>query len=89
MFEVFLSNIALKSLKKLNARTVQKSKKALVSLKSSPIPINEYDIKKIEGAEDTYRLRIGRYRIIYKIDWDRKEIYVLKIDIRDEKTYRL
>ncbi len=89
MFEVFLSNIALKSLKKFDARTVQKSKKALIFLKSSPIPINEYGIKKIEGAEDTYRLRIGKYRIIYKIEWDRKEIYVLKIDIRNEKTYKL
>ncbi len=46
MFEIFLSNIALKSLKKFNSRFVQKAKKALIFLKSSPIPINEYDIKK-------------------------------------------
>lgn len=55
MFEIFLSNIALKSLKKFNSRFVQKAKKALIFLKSSPIPINEYDIKKIEKEADTYR----------------------------------
>lgn len=89
MFEIFLSNAALKALKNLDNRIVQKAKKALLTLKSSPLPIKEYDIKKVEGIEDTYRLRIGNHRIIYKINWDVKEIYILKISKRDEKTYRL
>ncbi len=89
MFEIFLSNAALKTLKNLDNRIVQKAKKALLTLKSSPLPIKEYDIKKVEGTEDTYRLRIGNHRIIYKINWDVKEIYILKISRRNEKTYRL
>jgi mRNA interferase RelE/StbE len=89
MFEIFLSNAALKALKNLDKRIAGRTKKALLTLKTSPLPIKEYDIKKIEGAEDFYRLRISRYRIVYRIDWGKKEINVIKIDKRDEKTYRL
>ncbi len=89
MFEVYLSNAALKALKNLDKRIVEKAKKALLTLKISPLPIKEYDIKKVVGADDIYRLRISRYRVIYGIDWDRKEINVIKIDKKEEKTYRL
>lgn len=58
-------------------------------MKISPLPIKEYDIKKVEDVDDIYRLRISRYRIVYRIDWNKKEINVIKIEKRDEKTYRL
>ncbi|MCX9012922.1 MAG: type II toxin-antitoxin system RelE/ParE family toxin [Candidatus Methanoperedens sp.] len=87
MFEVFLSNAAQKSLKNLDKRIVERAKKALLTLKTSPLPIKEYDIKKLSGEKDTYRLRISRYRIVYDIDWDNKAVTVIKIDKRDEKTY--
>lgn len=89
MFEIFLSNAAKKALKNLDKRIVEKAKKALLTLKTSPLPIKDYDIKKLAGEEDTYRLRISRYRIVYDIDWGNKVITVIKIDKRDEKTYRL
>lgn len=89
MFEVYLSNAALKTLKNLEKRLAEKVKTALLALKTSPLPIKEYDIKKVEGTEDIYRLRISRYRIVYRIDWGRKEINIIKIDKKDEKTYRL
>ena len=89
MFEIYLSNASLKALKNLNKRIVENATKALLALKSSPLPIKEYDIKKVEGADDIYRLRISKYRIVYRIDWEKKEINVIKMDKRDEKTYRL
>ena len=89
MFEIYLSNAALKALKNLNKRIVENATKALLALKSSQLPIKEYDIKKVEGADDIYRLRISKYRIVYRIDWEKKESNVIKIDKRDEKTYRL
>ncbi|VVB87877.1 ParE toxin of type II toxin-antitoxin system, parDE [uncultured archaeon] len=89
MFEIYLSNTALKALKDLDKRIAGKAKGALLTLKTSPLPIKEYDIKKVEGVEDIYRLRISRDRIVYRIDWDKKEINVIKIDKRSEKTYRL
>ncbi len=89
MFEIFLSNAAKKALKNLDKRIAEKAIKALLTLKTSPLPIKEYDIKKLAGEEDTYRLRISRYRIVYDIDWNNKAITVIKIDKRDEKTYHL
>lgn len=89
MFEIFLSNAAKKALTNLDKRIAERAKKALLTLKTSPLPIKEYDIKKVAGEEDTYRLRISRYRIVYDIDWNNKTITVIKIDKRDEKTYRL
>jgi len=89
MFEIYLSNAALKALKDLDTRIVVKAKKAILTLKNSPLPIKEYDIKKVEGADDIYRIRISRHRIVYRIDWSKKEINIIKIDKRNEKTYRL
>ncbi|CAG0980697.1 MAG: type II toxin-antitoxin system RelE/ParE family toxin [Candidatus Methanoperedens sp.] len=88
MFEIFLSNAAKKALMNLDKRIAERAKKALLTLKTSPLPIKEYDIKQLVGEEDTYRLRISRYRIVYDIDWNNKTITVIKIDKRDEKTYR-
>ncbi len=76
-------------MKNLDKRTAARVKKALLTLKNYPVPIKEYDIKKISGEEDTYRLRISRYRIVYDVDWDNRVITVLKIDMRSESTYRL
>ncbi|MBU4205134.1 type II toxin-antitoxin system RelE/ParE family toxin [Patescibacteria group bacterium] len=83
-----MSNNAYKSLKKLGQKIGQKVKQALISLKISPLPIKEHDIKKIVGVEDTYRIRISNYRIIYAIDWKNKEINVIRISKKDEKTYK-
>jgi mRNA interferase RelE/StbE len=67
MFEIYLSNAALKALKNLDKRIAEKTKKALLTLKISPLPIKEYDIKKVEGTDDIYRLRISRYRIFIRL----------------------
>ena len=34
-----------------------------------------------------YRLRIGDYRVLFNVDWDRKEIHILKIGHRQEVYY--
>jgi mRNA interferase RelE/StbE len=44
----------------------------------------EYDIKKIKGQKDFYRLRIGKYRAIYTIINDQLVILVLDIDSRGD-----
>ena len=88
MFEIYLSNNSLKTLKRLDKRIVERIRKLLLNLETSPLPIREYDIMKITDAEDVYRVRISDYRVIYKIKWEKKEIDVIKIAKRDEKTYK-
>ena len=88
LFEVFLSREAEKALKGLDKKISLKIKEALLQLKITPLPFKEYDLKKIAGSENIYRIRISRYRIIYSVGWETKIVNVLRIARRDDKTYR-
>ena len=43
--------------------------------------------KKLHGAE-LWRLRLGRYRVVYQIDNEARQIIVVKIALRREDTYQ-
>lgn len=43
------------------------------------------DIKKLSGYKNLYRVRIGRYRIIFKKSWKRNQI--IKVDEKGDTTY--
>jgi mRNA interferase RelE/StbE len=45
------------------------------------------DIRKLEGGDDEYRLRVGSYRVLYGVDKIEKVFVVLKIADRKE-SYR-
>jgi Cytotoxic translational repressor of toxin-antitoxin stability system len=51
-------------------------------LKLNPVPWKEFDIKKVAGAEDTYRVRIGGFRVIYYVDKIDKTVHILRFDSR-------
>ncbi len=44
-------------------------------------------IKKIVGTKDIFRLRVGRYRIIYRQS-PGHDLELIKISKRNEKTYK-
>lgn len=46
-----------------------------------------YDIKKLKGREDIFRIKKGRVRIIYRRTPDGK-MYILSIERRNERTYK-
>jgi len=47
------------------------------------------DIKKLKGYKDTYRVRIGNYRVLVIVNFEKKEIHVDAIGTRKkiEKYY--
>lgn len=45
------------------------------------------DIEKMRGEENTWRRRIGAYRIFYEIRMPEQVIYVYGIERRTSKTY--
>jgi len=47
------------------------------------LKLQQNHIKKLEGLEG-YRLRIGDYRIIYKIENQECKILIIAIDVRGE-----
>jgi mRNA-degrading endonuclease RelE of RelBE toxin-antitoxin system len=57
------------------------------ALTQNPVPAPEFDIKKLSGLHDTYRVRIGEIRIEYHVTWESKRIEVLAVEFR-ERAYK-
>lgn len=79
--EIKLNRRAIKFLGNQEKAVNQRIRLALQGLKEYP-PIG--DIVKMKGMKDTYRLRIGTYRIIFQVDFKEQIIYVLAIDNRGD-----
>ena len=82
LFELTVSQRAKKSSKKLD---YQKHRiiELLLVLRENPVPAEQYDIKKLQGFKDTFRVRIGDVRIIYEVQWTKQTINVLVIERRE------
>jgi len=74
----------VKFLRKLNSEELSLIEKVLVEIKRNNVA--QYDVKKLTGHNDIYRLRIQRFRIIFKKDKD--SIDILDIARRNESTYK-
>lgn len=86
MFEVFLTNRAEKALKSLeDVKLKRRIEEAIDILTLTYFP-KGYDIKKLKGVKNTYRLRIGDSRIIYTVDFNKSQIFVSSITPR-KKAY--
>ena len=84
MYEVLISQTAEKQLKKLPSDAQRRIAAVIVSLGIDPRPVGS---KKLTGSANTYRTRVGDYRVIYEIH-DRKVIIaILKIGHRKD-VYR-
>ena len=74
-----------KALKKLSDSEQKKLKGILQKLVTGKT--DRFDIKKLKGRNDIFRLRKGDIRIIYQKK--KNNIYILKLSKRNEKTYKL
>ncbi|MGD0994735.1 MAG: type II toxin-antitoxin system RelE/ParE family toxin [Candidatus Bathyarchaeia archaeon] len=74
----------------LNDLTDQALKKTvkdhIAKLQDYPLSLREMDTEKIHGVEKTFRLRIGKYRIIFFVNKSDNTIYVTDIKAR-KKAY--
>ncbi|MBU2591574.1 MAG: type II toxin-antitoxin system RelE/ParE family toxin [Nitrospinota bacterium] len=52
-------------LRKIDKQFIPKILEAIESLSENPFPVQS---KKLKGAESSYRLRVGDYRVIYQVD---------------------
>lgn len=53
----------------------------MMALEDAPFPRGA---RKLTGYEDVYRIRVGRYRILYSVDGHRLVIIILKIGHRKD-----
>jgi mRNA interferase RelE/StbE len=84
MFEIRFSKVAGKYLKKLDRITKERIKKSLLELAENPYEVKNLDIKKLAGYEDSYRLRVGKYRALYKIINSEVVVFVFDLDSRGD-----
>lgn len=57
-------------------------------LEFDAVPRKVYDVTKISGTKTGYRIRKGKIRILYSIEKEKDEINVVKIEYKDDATYK-
>ena len=62
-------------------------KDAIIKLENYPITLREMDVEKIKGLEKTFRIRIRKYRIIFRVNKTEKTIYVTHTEAR-KRVYK-
>jgi mRNA interferase RelE/StbE len=75
-YRIEVSATAEKQLKKLRRDDRVRVIRAVQSLANDPRPSG---CRKLQGYDDVYRIRIGRYRVLYSIDGRRIIVTVLKV----------
>ena len=71
------------------ARFPKKDQGKIAEILEKEIILNPYfgDIEKMKGEDNSWRRRIGSYRIFYEIISQEKIVYVFQIERRTSKTY--
>ena len=82
-YQVILKHSAEKELNALQTNIHNRIIKRLLTLEENPRPSG---IKKLQG-EESYRLRVGDYRVLYTIDDKVKKVFILAVGHRRE-VYR-
>ena len=80
-YKVVISSSAEKSLKKIPKKDVQHIVVAMERLAMHPFPVGS---RKLSGYEKIFRIRIGKYRVIYEVEGQKLLILVLKIGHRKD-----
>jgi len=81
-FKLLYAKSVKKDLKDIPPEMKKKIKTAIETLQDFPSVRNVRKLSAHPLAD--YRLRVGDYRVLFDIDFDKKEIYILKIGHRRE-----
>jgi mRNA interferase RelE/StbE len=75
---------ALREIKRIDRQDVPRIVAAVGALSANPFPAG---VRKLQGTENTYRMRVGDYRILYEVY--RGSVYIQIIRVRHRKdAYR-
>lgn len=73
-YRVELRSSADRELSRLDQQMIERLVPAIEALGEQPRPVG---VRKLAGAERTYRIRVGDYRVVYTIDDARKVVIEL------------
>lgn len=88
MFKVDLGNKPKKFFKQLDQKTQDKFRELFSVLELNPWPAKDFDLTKLAGLNDCYRIRVGKHRICYNVNTETQLVTVYRIERRSETTYR-
>lgn len=81
MFEIKLDGQPRDFLRKCEKALFERIREKLNELRENPVP---HDAKRVVGYEPpTFRIRIGKYRALYRINYQERRVIVVKIDHRE------
>lgn len=83
MFKVLLSSRAKKELDNFEEKYRNRIARLFEILSFDPVPAKLFDVRKLEGADDAFRIRIGRIRIVYAVVWQNKDVIIARIGLRE------
>ena len=72
-----------KFLDRMDEKTKKGVLQKILCLETFPNPNEHLDIMKIEGQKDFYRLRTGKFRVMFSVDKTTQTIIILKISQRE------
>ena len=83
-YTVLVHRRVLRFLEGLSDGTTKvKIKDATEKLVNYPLSLRELDAEKLQGAERTFRVRVGRYRLIFYVDKARRTIFITHLGKRE------
>jgi len=85
-YEVLVDERVEKDLEKVPKHVVEKFLKLLDEFEKNPVrPRSGFDVKPMEGyPRNTYRLRIGKYRVLYAVDNEDKKVRITSVRHRGD-----
>jgi len=81
MFNIEFSNQSKKFLRKSDRQLAMRIIEKIEVLRNDPVP---HDSKRVVGEDRTFRIRIGDYRVLYEVYWNKNIILIDKIDKRSK-----
>jgi len=82
-YRIELSKSAIKDFEKIPKKELRKIKNEILMLEDNPRPIGSLKLTNEEG----YRIRIGKYRLLYEIEDKEKHVVIYRARHRKE-VYR-
>ena len=83
-YKITFKSSVEKDLRKIDKGEVPRIVSAIHRLSENPRPVNS---KKLVGSQQTYRLRIGEYRVVYII-WDKLTEIEIQLVRHRKDAYR-
>ena len=84
-YRVEISPAAGRDLKHLPLQVCHRLEQDIVVPGDNPYPDG---VRKIQGTERAYRIRVGSYRVVYEIYKEEQVVVILRVARRSKSTYK-